>query len=168
MVSKRACVLVWLLAAVLLLAGCGRPDEEAEMVPLFPLAAFQAYPEVFPFRVPITVHDEAFHFVGYEADGERYSRIGSADLFPTDVLIVFTADLSSAQVFLARSPHAGCALSWAPEEEKFLDPCTGSQFTVEGRYIQGPSPRDMDRLLAEVREDLLWIEPRIIYGESHP
>lgn len=41
-------------------------------------------------------------------------------------------------------PHLGCLFGWNNQEKKFICPCHGSQFTPEGDYINGPSPRSLD------------------------
>ncbi|MEO8082259.1 MAG: Rieske 2Fe-2S domain-containing protein [Ardenticatenales bacterium] len=43
--------------------------------------------------------------------------------------------------------HLGCIYQWKQEEFKFVCPCHGSQFEREGKYIQGPAGRSLDRLV---------------------
>lgn len=43
--------------------------------------------------------------------------------------------------------HLGCIYGWKPEEGKFICPCHGSQFEREGKFIQGPAPRNLDRFV---------------------
>ena len=40
--------------------------------------------------------------------------------------------------------HLGCLYNWQDQENKFICPCHGSQFTYEGEWIQGPAPRSLD------------------------
>lgn len=40
--------------------------------------------------------------------------------------------------------HLGCLYNWSDQEGIFICPCHGSQFDRDGRYIQGPAPRDLD------------------------
>ena len=40
--------------------------------------------------------------------------------------------------------HLGCLYNWQEQENKFICPCHGSQFTYESKYIQGPAPRSLD------------------------
>jgi cytochrome b6-f complex iron-sulfur subunit len=46
--------------------------------------------------------------------------------------------------------HLGCLYNWVNQENKFICPCHGSQFTAEGQYIQGPAPRSLDRFVMQV------------------
>lgn len=71
-------------------------------------------------------------------------------------------------VFLAREgdrlralnvvcPHAGCSVGLAPGGTHFACPCHRSRFTLDGTRVEGPSPRDLDRLEVEAREDDVWV-----------
>jgi cytochrome b6-f complex iron-sulfur subunit len=41
--------------------------------------------------------------------------------------------------------HLGCLPRWDPGEVRFLCPCHGSQFALDGHYLAGPAPRSLDR-----------------------
>jgi len=41
-------------------------------------------------------------------------------------------------------PHLGCLYSWNDQEFKFICPCHGSQYALEGQYLSGPAPRGLD------------------------
>ena len=41
--------------------------------------------------------------------------------------------------------HLGCLPKWNDLEERFLCPCHGSQFALDGKYLAGPAPRSLDR-----------------------
>ena len=43
--------------------------------------------------------------------------------------------------------HLGCLYGWSDQENKFLCPCHGSQFSYDGSYILGPAPRSLDRFV---------------------
>jgi len=45
--------------------------------------------------------------------------------------------------------HLGCLYNWNDQEGKFICPCHGSQFELDGDYIQGPAPRDLDRFVVQ-------------------
>lgn len=46
--------------------------------------------------------------------------------------------------------HLGCLYNWNTQENKFLCPCHGSQFQLDGEYIRGPAPRSLDRFVLQV------------------
>jgi Rieske Fe-S protein len=56
-------------------------------------------------------------------------------------------------------PHAGCAIGLASDRTQFKCPCHNSAFKLDGTMIQPtPSPRDMDRLVCEVRGGEVWLK----------
>ncbi|MCS6847265.1 MAG: Rieske 2Fe-2S domain-containing protein [Anaerolineae bacterium] len=46
--------------------------------------------------------------------------------------------------------HLGCIYPWSEAARIFACPCHGSQFQLDGTYIAGPAPRDLDRFTFEV------------------
>ena len=44
-----------------------------------------------------------------------------------------------------KCPHLGCRVPFCDSSGRFECPCHGSIFNIAGEYIQGPSPRGMDR-----------------------
>lgn len=49
--------------------------------------------------------------------------------------------------------HLGCLYNWNTQENKFICPCHGSQFQLDGEYIQGPAPRSLDRFALQVVDE---------------
>jgi cytochrome b6-f complex iron-sulfur subunit len=46
--------------------------------------------------------------------------------------------------------HLGCLPKWNDLNFRFECPCHGSKFQLNGRYIEGPAPRSMDRFESTV------------------
>ncbi len=53
--------------------------------------------------------------------------------------------------------HLGCGYRWEGEEKIFKCPCHGSVFDVDGKVIEGPAPRPLDRLPVKVENDRLFV-----------
>ena len=45
--------------------------------------------------------------------------------------------------------HLGCLYNWRDLESKFVCPCHGSQFELDGDYVLGPAPRSLDRFVIQ-------------------
>jgi cytochrome b6-f complex iron-sulfur subunit len=45
--------------------------------------------------------------------------------------------------------HLGCIYSWIPANDRFECPCHGSKYRLDGRRIEDPAPRSLDRFLVE-------------------
>ncbi|MBL8117427.1 MAG: Rieske 2Fe-2S domain-containing protein [Anaerolineae bacterium] len=46
--------------------------------------------------------------------------------------------------------HLGCLPKWVDTNNRFECPCHGSKFQLNGRYIEGPAPRSLDRFKTRV------------------
>ncbi|NJL93649.1 MAG: Rieske 2Fe-2S domain-containing protein [Anaerolineae bacterium] len=46
--------------------------------------------------------------------------------------------------------HLGCLFRWVDANHRFECPCHGSKFELNGRFIEGPAPRSLDRFAIEV------------------
>lgn len=45
--------------------------------------------------------------------------------------------------------HLGCIYSWTPANNRFECPCHGSKYRLDGRRIESPAPRNLDRFKVE-------------------
>lgn len=108
-------------------------DDDAAAVPVAELGRL---PEGVPVRVPV----EAARLDAWE----RHDReaLGA-------VWLVRRGDAVSA--IAAACPHAGCAVDWDVTARHFRCPCHTSAFGIDGQRLHGPSPRDLDTLVVEVR-----------------
>jgi len=50
------------------------------------------------------------------------------------------------RAFSTVCPHLGCGVDWNEAQARFVCPCHDSFFSMDGKVITGPSPRDMDEL----------------------
>lgn len=157
-----------LLLAAAALAACTAPPPERRATPLIPIEEVTQAGGVTWRRAPFHVRDSHLQLAVYDAQGQIHMQTEVADLFPTDVLIVYDAATQQPSVFLRRSPHGGCLLNWDATNQRFEDPCYGSQFDRNGNYVSGPSPRNLDRLQAAVRDNMIWVINEVLYGEPSP
>lgn len=73
-------------------------------------------------------------------------------------------------ILSAMAPHPNsCLLKWIVEESKFIEPCLGIQFSLDGTYLRGPAPRNMDRFEYQILDGILYVNvSQKILGEKHP
>jgi hypothetical protein len=157
-----------LLLIILFLAGCTSSQPTNEAVPLVTIEQLLTYGDMVRLAAPMAVRDSMYTQASYNAQGELVFLELDRELFPADVIVHLTEDMTEPLVFLARAPHSRCILNWNAEEGRLEDPCFGSTYSPEGKYLFGPSPRDLDIIPSKVENGLLWVEPTIIYGETHP
>ncbi len=70
--------------------------------------------------------------------------------------------------FLARSTHLGEPIVWDSRIQRFVSPAHGEKWTRDGKYYEGPAPRDLDRFPVAVADSEVFIELRLIKGAPLP
>lgn len=83
-------------------------------------------------------------------EGTGYFQIESTILPNLPVKLrdahAFLANLDSGLVaFSEICPREGCLVRWMYQSNWFMCPCCGSKFQSDGTYMNGPSPRYLDR-----------------------
>jgi menaquinol-cytochrome c reductase iron-sulfur subunit len=58
---------------------------------------------------------------------------------------------SNVRAYSSVCPHLGCGIDWSEERKQFVCPCHDSYFSLDGKALTGPSPRDMDELPVAVQ-----------------
>jgi nitrite reductase/ring-hydroxylating ferredoxin subunit len=60
-----------------------------------------------------------------------------------------------------------CYYAWVEANGRFEDPCSGSKFTLNGRLIQSPAPRNLDQYPVTIKNGRLLIDPtQLILGQT--
>jgi cytochrome b6-f complex iron-sulfur subunit len=49
--------------------------------------------------------------------------------------------------------HLGCIYAWTPTNNRFECPCHGSKYRLDGRRVESPAPRTLDRFKVEALGD---------------
>ena len=65
------------------------------------------------------------------------------------------------EAFNVACPHAGCFVDFVADKKSYLCPCHNSMFGLDGKIAdpRSPSPRAMDKLVAEVRDGAeIWVK----------
>lgn len=107
--------------------------REGEFGGLFPLSVDAVPPVNDP---PLDVPDGRFWLVNldtsdpnirmYPAEGDELPIQGVAAIYKV-------------------CTHLGCIYSWTPANNRFECPCHGSKYRLDGRRIESPAPRSLDR-----------------------
>jgi len=168
MTTQRSIVMLFLCILLIALSACNsQPQREQPESAFITVDLVRQFDGVLPQRTPLHVHDR-HPLVIYTAHGEREQQIYGDVIFPTDVIVVFTNEMQQPRVFLARSPHGGCLVTHQLDPQYLIDPCYGSTFTLDGRYVRGPAPRSLGELPAELHDAMIHVQNTIIYGKRNP
>ncbi len=83
------------------------------------------------------------------------------DLYTPAGKITYPAVVMSFVIFSSICPHLGCRYEWHPEATRFICPCHGSQFGIQGQHLAGPAPRGLDPLPFREKDgkaEVTWIQ----------
>lgn len=70
---------------------------------------------------------------------------------------------TGAELF-ALSPvctHLGCLVTWHRTKKRFLCPCHGGQYDMNGNVVEGPPPAPLNRLPMKIEGEKVYIGLRI-------
>lgn len=74
-----------------------------------------------------------------------------------DVWVVKKPD-GTAVAYSPTCPHLGCGYRWNPASKRFECPCHSSTFSMDGKVLGGPAPRDLDTLPMKVEDGVLYVQ----------
>jgi Rieske Fe-S protein len=60
----------------------------------------------------------------------------------------------------SRCAHLGCPVRWVPASERFICPCHGGVYDLQGVRVGGPPPRPLDRFFTRLHDGLVQVGPR--------
>lgn len=59
--------------------------------------------------------------------------------------------------FSPQCTHLACAYHWEMEKGKFVCPCHGSEFAIDGKVLMGPAARPLDQYMTKIENNRLQI-----------
>jgi len=81
------------------------------------------------------------------SEQEKIFKDKRPDLFTNPAAAIkYPAVTMSFVMFSSICPHLGCRYAWNGEQKRFICPCHGSQFGIQGEKLAGPTPRGLDPL----------------------
>lgn len=64
---------------------------------------------------------------------------------------------NSVVAFGPQCTHLACAYHWEAAATKFVCPCHGSEFALDGKVLAGPAPRPLDRYVTKIENNRLQL-----------
>ena len=71
-----------------------------------------------------------------------------------------------AVAFVPQCTHLGCAYHWDESKSSFVCPCHSSVFSIDGKVLSGPAPRQLDRYAVRVERGDLMVGPLETPGQK--
>ena len=77
----------------------------------------------------------------------------------TEKSTAWVVKLSETEVvaYTPQCTHLGCAYRYEESKNEFVCPCHSTNFSIEGKVLNGPAPRDLDRYPVKVQGTRLLI-----------
>lgn len=85
-------------------------------------------------------------------------RDGWREVVSNQSVFVTRSDAGQLKILSPICPHLGCSVSWHENQNKFVCPCHGGQFSADGSRISGPPPRGLDSLDVQVKDGKLQVQ----------
>lgn len=96
------------------------------------------------------------------AGGVESFPAGSVSEFPAARFFLIRAPDGGFLAVHNRCPHLGCAVTWVPEEEKFLCPCHASTFDFYGNFESPPVPRPLDTFAVQIEDGKVMVDTTLL------
>lgn len=64
---------------------------------------------------------------------------------------------NSIVAFGPQCTHLACAYHWEMSSDKFVCPCHGSEFSIQGKVLAGPAARPLDRYATKIENNRLQL-----------
>jgi menaquinol-cytochrome c reductase iron-sulfur subunit len=74
---------------------------------------------------------------------------------------VVRPDEKSVVAYSPQCTHLGCAYHWEDQQGKFICPCHASAFSLDGKVLEGPADRPLDRYVVQIKNSKLLIGSQI-------
>lgn len=75
-----------------------------------------------------------------------------------EVLVVKTSVSNNLVAVNPRCTHAGCTVEWKNDTNKFVCPCHGSEFAIDGKVIAAPATTPLKTYAVKIDGDAVLIQ----------
>ncbi len=75
-----------------------------------------------------------------------------------EVLVVKTSQLNDLVAVNPKCTHAGCTVEWKSDTNKFVCPCHGSEFSVDGKVQAAPATAPLKTYAVKIDGDAVLIQ----------
>lgn len=100
-----------------------------------------------------------FEEVGNVDQLEETGQILNEELANGSALVI--KDPTNAEKLIAVNPtctHAGCAVTWESDRQKFVCPCHDSEFSSSGEVLEGPATEPLASYEVKVEGDSILVK----------
>jgi cytochrome b6-f complex iron-sulfur subunit len=99
-----------------------------------------------------------FQPVGSVEELDKSSQLLNKESPIGSVLVVRTAATNELSAVNPTCPHAGCVVQWQKSQEKFVCPCHGAEFSVDGKVLKGPAKKTLKAYQAKIEGNSVLVK----------
>lgn len=105
------------------------------------------------------VSGEGFTEVGSVSQLEQTGQILNEELADGKALVIKNPANSEELIAVNPTcPHAGCTVTWESDQQKFLCPCHDSEFSSDGKVLEGPATEPLASYEVKVEGDSILVK----------
>lgn len=106
-----------------------------------------------------TASGDGFEEVGNVSQLEETGQVLNEELANGTALVI--KDPTNAERLIAVNPtcpHAGCTVTWESDQQKFLCPCHDSEFSSDGKVLEGPATEPLTSYEVKLEGDSILVK----------
>ncbi|MBD2676147.1 MULTISPECIES: ubiquinol-cytochrome c reductase iron-sulfur subunit [Nostoc] len=96
--------------------------------------------------------------VGPSAELDKTGQLLAKESPVGPVLIVGTSKSGSLTAVSLTCTHAGCTVGWKTDTKKFVCPCHGSEYALDGTVKRGPAKEGLKTFAAKIEGDSVVVK----------
>jgi cytochrome b6-f complex iron-sulfur subunit len=97
--------------------------------------------------------------VGTSAELDKTGQLLVKDSPAGPVLVVGTSKAESLKAVNPTCTHAGCTVGWKADAKKFVCPCHGSEYGIDGKVQKGPAKEALKTYAAKIEGNSVQVKP---------
>ncbi len=99
-----------------------------------------------------------FQTVGSVEELDKSSQLLNKNSPVGSVLVVRASSANGLSAVNPTCTHAGCVVQWQGSMQKFVCPCHGAEFGVEGKALKGPATKPLKTYQAKIESNSVLVK----------
>lgn len=104
---------------------------------------------------------DSFQSVGTITELDKEQQLLSTNLGGSDKKALVIRDPTDSDRLIGVNPtctHAGCTVTWESEQQAFVCPCHDSQFSSDGKVLEGPATKPLSSYQVKSEGDSILVK----------
>ncbi|MEH2066934.1 MAG: ubiquinol-cytochrome c reductase iron-sulfur subunit [Nostoc sp.] len=97
--------------------------------------------------------------IGTSADLDKTGQLLAKNSPAGPVLVVGTSKSPNLTAVNPTCTHAGCTVGWKADAKKFVCPCHGSEYSIDGKVQKGPATEPLKTYAVKIENSSVEVKP---------